>query len=350
MKHILLILENETNACLLRELLQTYYHVYQYQDASSLNLPVDLYIVDGLALKQNQRQLQRRRQSAEPIFLPFLLLTSRPDVSMATDGLRYSVDEVIITPIEKTELLLRVEVLLRTRHFSTELARSNQELEEFAYIASHDLQEPLRQTKLFIELFVNHYRSQVDAQAHQFIRHITEGIIRMETLITDLLTYSRTMEGELIVEMTNLEVVLHQVLLNLSSLIEESQAVIRTDALPSLQVNPTQMGQVFQNLITNAIKFRNRQPPLIAIKAICNGPFWTISVQDNGIGIKSDYVEQIFGMFKRLHSAKTYPGTGIGLALCKKIVQRHGGHIWVKSEPGVGSIFSFTLPVALSIR
>ena len=348
MKHILLILENETNARLLQELLQARYDVYQYQDDSSLKLPFDLCIVDGRALKRQQRQLQIRRQSEEPILLPFLLLTSRPDVGMATDALRHSVDEVIITPMEKIELLLRVEVLLRTRHFSAELARSNQNLQEFAYIVSHDLQEPLRQTKLFTELLVRHCRGQVDAQADQFMDYITEGVIRMKDLMTDLLTYSRITGGELILKTTDLEAVLHQVLVSLRNLIEESQAVIRVGALPTLSVNPIQMGQVFQNLITNAIKFCDRQPPLIEIRAISNDRFWTVSVQDNGIGIHPDSAEQIFGMFKRLHHAETYPGTGIGLAICKNIVQRHGGDIWVESEPGVGSIFSFTLPATSS--
>ena len=348
MKQILLILENKTNSRLLRELLLEHYQVYQYQDSSSLNLPFDLCIVDGLALKRLQSQLQVRRKSSEPIFLPFLLLTSRPDVGMVTDDLRNSVDEVITTPIEKMELLLRVEVLLRMRHFSVELARSNRELEEFTYIVSHDLQEPLRQVKLFTDLFVKSYLHHEDEQAAQCIHYISNGVVSMNNLIRDLLTYSRVSGGELSLETTDLGAVLNQVLVDLSSLIEESQALIRAEELPTLQANPSQMKQLLQNLITNAIKFSHPHPPLIHINAIRNDQFWTISVQDNGIGIEPQYAQRIFVIFKRLHPQQDYPGTGIGLSICQKIVQRHGGRIWVNSEQGVGSTFSFTLPAALS--
>ncbi|NEP00220.1 MAG: GHKL domain-containing protein [Symploca sp. SIO2E9] len=344
MKQILLLLENKINSRLLLELLQQNYQAYQYQDESSLNLPFDLCIVDGLALKRWQRQVQVRRKSEEPILLPFLLLTSRPDVGMVTDDLRHTVDEVIITPIEKMELLLRVEVLLRTRHFSAELANSNRELEEFAHIASHDLQEPLRQIKSYTDLLVKRYRNRLDQRADQYINYITDSVVRMQKLIIDLLTYSQTSRGELILETTDLGAILNQVLVDLSSLIEESQAVIRAEFLPTLKANPSQMGQLLQNLITNAIKFRNRQSPLIQIKVIRNDQFWTISVQDNGIGIEPQYAERIFLIFQRLHTREEYPGTGIGLAICKKIVQHHGGRIWLESEPGQGSIFFFTMP------
>ena len=346
MKQILLLLENKANARLLQELLQEHYQVYHYQDEASLNLPFDLCVVDGLALKQRQSQLQMRRQSEEPILLPFLLLTSRPDVRMITDDLRRSVDEVIITPIEKMELRLRIEVLLRARRFSVELACSNQELEEFAYIISHDLQEPLRQIKIFTELLVKRYRNHLDEQADQLINYIIEGVTRTQNLISDLLTYSRVSGGELTLETTDLGAVLHQVLVDLSRLLEENQAMIRVDYLPILKANSSQMRQVLQNLITNAIKFRSPQPPLIQIEAIRNDQFWTISVQDNGIGIEPQYAEQIFVIFQRLHHQRVYPGTGIGLAICKKIVQRHGGRIWFESEPGQGSVFSFSLPAS----
>lgn len=380
MSQILLLLENKINSCLLVELLQEHYQVYQYQDESSLNIPFDLCIVDGFALKRQQKQLQVRRKSEEPALLPFLLLTSRPDVGMVTDHLRHTVDEVIITPIEKLEMLLRVEALLRSRRLSLELrrrnlelsktmlslklahneleirvqkrteqlTRSNQELEEFTYIVSHDLREPLRQIKSFTDLLVKRYRGHLDRRADQYIHYITDSVVRMQNLITDLLTYSHTTRKELALETTDLEFVFNQVLVDLSSLIEKNQAVIRADVLPTLKANYLQMGQLLQNLITNAIKFRNHQPPIIQIKAIRNDQFWTISVEDNGMGIEPQYAERIFVIFQRLHTIEEYPGTGIGLAICKKIVQRHGGQIWVDSEPGVGSIFSFTLPAALS--
>jgi light-regulated signal transduction histidine kinase (bacteriophytochrome) len=193
-------------------------------------------------------------------------------------------------------------------------------------------------------LLVKRYQGQLDEKADKYITHITDGATRMQVLITDLLIYSRVTRGELSLEPTDLGAVLNQALIDLSTTIQESNALIATDPLPTVRANPSQMGQLLQNLIANAIKFCASQPPQIQIKAALQEKFWRISVQDNGIGIESQYAERIFVIFQRLHTKDKYPGTGIGLAICKRIVERHAGRIWVESELGRGTTFFFTLP------
>ncbi len=259
-----------------------------------------------------------------------------------------------ITPLKQTQEALRqaneeLELRIQARtaelvQANAELVRSNQELEQFAYVASHDLREPLRKIKSYTDLLVKRYQGQLDEKADKYITHITEGATRMQVLITDLLIYSRVTRGELSLEPTDLGAVLNQALIDLSTTIQESKALIATDPLPTVRANRSQMGQLLQNLIANAIKFRASQPPQIQIKAALHEQFWTISVQDNGIGIDPQYAERIFVIFQRLHTKDKYLGTGIGLAICKRIVERHGGRIWVESELGRGTTFSFTLP------
>ncbi|MEQ8957721.1 MAG: PAS domain S-box protein, partial [Coleofasciculus sp. C2-GNP5-27] len=231
------------------------------------------------------------------------------------------------------------------QQLNQQLQRSNQELEQFAYVASHDLREPLRKIRSYSDLLVKRYQGQLDERADKYISYITDSVIRMQALITDLLTYSRVSRNELVLDPTDLDQILQQTLTDLSPAIEENQAIINTTPLPIVQANSLQIGQVLQNLIANAIKFRREQPPRIDIKADCQDDCWQISIQDNGIGIDPSYSDRIFAIFQRLHYREEYPGTGIGLAICQKIVERHGGKIWVESELGQGSTFYFTLPV-----
>ncbi len=226
-----------------------------------------------------------------------------------------------------------------------ELARSNQALEQFAYVASHDLQEPLRAVAGPLRLLQRRYEGQLDARAHEYIGHAVEGALRMEALIDDLLTYSRVGRKEDLFQLTECDEALNDALKNLRMAIQESGAQVSRTALPTVRAVSAQLSLLFQNLLSNAIKFRRKDSPVhIQIGAEAQGHEWRFHVADDGIGIDPQYFERIFLIFQRLHTRRDYPGTGIGLALCKRIVEHHGGRIWVTSEPGRGTTFFFTLP------
>lgn len=227
-----------------------------------------------------------------------------------------------------------------------ELRRANEDLQQFAFSASHDLQEPLRTVKIYSELLTRRYSGKLEGDGLKFLRYVTNGATRMETLVRDLLTYTQVRESDMGDNISNANDVLQESLANISSTIAETGAQITSGPLPSLPVNGTHLQQLFQNLLGNAIKYRSpERPPIIRIGAERQNGYWVFSVADNGIGIEPEYKENIFGLFKRLHNSDEYPGTGIGLAICQRIVDRYHGRIWVESEPGRGSIFRFTLPV-----
>ena len=230
------------------------------------------------------------------------------------------------------------------REKTDELARSNRDLEQFAYVVSHDLQEPLRMVTSYVQLLAHRYKDKLDPDADDFIRFAADGAVRMSKLINDLLAYSRAGTQEMELKPTDCETVLDHSLDNLKVAIEENGAVVTHAPLPTVMADHSRLGQLFQNLIGNAIKFRRNEQPRVHILASRNGREWTFSVCDNGIGIAPEHAQRIFVIFQRLHSREEYPGTGIGLAICQKIVERHGGHIWVESEPGKGATFYFTLP------
>lgn len=225
------------------------------------------------------------------------------------------------------------------------LTRSNQELEQFAYVASHDLREPLRKIGSYSELFAKRYRSQVDERADRYISHIVSGVSRMNTLIGDLLSYSQLGRGEAARTTVNLEDLIKQVMDDLASIIQENQAhVVITSQLPTLMLNQSQIQRLFQNLIENAVKYRSDDSPLIQISATSIATGWQFSVADNGIGIDPEFSERIFAIFQRLHTREAYPGTGIGLAICKRVVEHHGGLIWLEPVTTKGTTICFTLP------
>ena len=227
---------------------------------------------------------------------------------------------------------------------AVELARSNEELEQFAYVASHDLQEPLRKIKSFTELFEQHFKGKIDEKADKYIYYIVDSAARMQGLIGDLLSYSRLSSQGKTFKMTSCEKVLDFAIGNYQMAIKESNAEITHDKLPSIVADESQLIQVFQNLIGNAIKFSGEKSPRIHISAKEEYNEWIFSVQDNGIGIEAKYGERIFIIFQRLHSRQESPGSGIGLSICRKITERHGGRIWVESKPGEGSTFYFSIP------
>jgi light-regulated signal transduction histidine kinase (bacteriophytochrome) len=224
-----------------------------------------------------------------------------------------------------------------------DLERSNMELQQFAYVASHDLQEPLRTIASFTQLLAKRYNDKLDDKAREFINYAVDGSKRMQTLINDLLAFSRVGTQAKTLETVRCDAVLDRVLKNLKLAIQDSGAVITRDRLPVVLADEMQLGQMFQNLLGNAIKFRGSDTPRIHVSAERQGATWKVMVRDNGIGISPDHNDRIFVIFQRLHTKTQYPGTGIGLAICKKIAERHGGRIWVEPSPGGGSTFYFTI-------
>jgi len=232
----------------------------------------------------------------------------------------------------------------RVARRTAQLKRSNEDLEQFAYIASHDLQEPLRMVTRYVTLLRDRYQAHAEPKTQEFIGFALDGTTRMQELIQALLAYSRVDTQGQPFAPTDCNRVLERALLNLKVAIDESHAAITLKPLPTLMADGVQLGQLFQNMIGNAIKFRGERSPEIQVTATQEADHWHFRVQDNGIGIAEEHFQRIFVLFQRLHSPAKYPGTGIGLALCKKIVERHGGRIWVESQPGHGSTFHFTLP------
>ncbi|MBD3187714.1 PAS domain S-box protein [Candidatus Bathyarchaeota archaeon] len=246
--------------------------------------------------------------------------------------------EVAIDITKRKEAEKHLEVILK------KLRRSNRELEQFAYIASHDLQEPLRMVSSYLQLIERRYGEKLDATAHEFIDFAVDGAKRMKTLINDLLLFSRVQtRGKAFLE-TDLNEVIDEARKNLQFMIQETGAVIQNDELPTIKVDKTQFIQLFQNLLNNAIKFHRDEVPFVKVSCRKDEDAWIFSFKDNGIGIKKEYFKKIFLIFQRLHAKGLYPGTGIGLAICKHIVARHGGKIWLESEPGAGSTFHVAIP------
>jgi len=263
--------------------------------------------------------------------------------------------EIMLSPLESTDGILVTAAIrdVTERNKSKEhlvktvgeLKRSNEELQQFAYISSHDLQEPLRMVASYTQLLAKRYKGRLDSDADEFIAFAVDGCNRMQGLIQDLLSYSRAgTDGKLLCEVSA-EDALEQALTNLRITIEQSSAVVSHDSLPTIKTNETQLTQVFQNLVGNAIKYHSAEVPRVHVSATNNGGNeWIFSVRDNGLGIAPQYFERIFVLFQRLHGRNEFEGTGIGLAICKKILERLGGRIWVESESEKGSTFYFALP------
>jgi PAS domain S-box-containing protein len=275
-------------------------------------------------------------------------------IARRKDGSQFPI-EIMLSPLESTEGILVTaairDISLRKQSEEhlvktvSELKRSNDELQQFAYVSSHDLQEPLRMVASYTQLLAKRYQGRLDSDADEFIAFAVDGCNRMQGLIRDLLTYSRAgTDGKALCEVSG-EEALEGALTNLRVTIEQSGAFVSHDPLPAIKTDEIQLTQVFQNLIGNAIKYRSVEVPRVHISANTNGDNeWIFSVHDNGLGIAPEYFERVFVLFQRLHGRNEFEGTGIGLAICKKIVERLGGRIWVESQPGNGSTFYFALP------
>lgn len=286
----------------------------------------------------------------EGLDIPVVVVSGALGDTKAVECIKQGASDYVLkeSPARLSEAVRRSirEAQLRAAHRRTldDLARSNCDLEQFAYIASHDLQEPLRMVATYTQLLAERYEGKLDQEADKYIHYAVDGALRMQTLVNDLLAFSRVgRQREL--QAIDCNVIVESVLANLQSAIRESQAQIVCAPLPTLEAAACELRQLFQNLIGNAIKFRASTAPLIRIHAENTGREWVFAVADTGIGIAREHMQDVFVIFKRLHTREQYPGNGIGLAICKKIVEQNGGRIWVQSEPGKGSIFRFTLPM-----
>jgi light-regulated signal transduction histidine kinase (bacteriophytochrome) len=281
-----------------------------------------------------------------------LILVDRPVTSTALTSVFQMALKARQRQYEIRDLLASLQEMNRTLEQrvverTAELERSNKDLEQFAYVASHDLQEPLRMVTGFLDLLRIKFKDKIDPLAQGYIAYAFDGATRMSTMMKDLLTYARAGGQDIKPEPLDLQGVLEYVKANLKTSIEESKAAITADPLPTVTADASQMRQVFQNLLANALKFRaDDRPPEIHIGVAKKDGMWVIQVRDNGIGIDPKQVNRVFVVFQKLHSRQKYAGSGIGLAICKKIVERHGGRICVESTVGVGSMFYFTLPIS----
>jgi light-regulated signal transduction histidine kinase (bacteriophytochrome) len=280
--------------------------------------------------RRTQRELDRHREHLEQ-----LVEERTGELARANESLRAEIEE-------------RAEIQRQLNRTVAELERSNTELEQFAYVASHDLQEPLRMVASYVQLLERRYADKLDDDAREFVAFAVDGATRMKRLINDMLTFSRVGTRARPFKPTDLNAVVDMVLANLKPTIEEQGATVNCEALPTVECDEMQLVQLLQNLVANGIKFRGDDPPEVNIGVEVGDDEWVLTVRDNGIGIEPQYYKRIFVIFQRLHGKKEYTGTGIGLAVCKKIVERHGGRIWVESEPGKGAAFKFTLPMSRS--
>lgn len=273
------------------------------------------------------------------------------------DGSEFPV-EISLSPMETAEGRLvvadirdvtdRKTLELELKHHAAALERSNRDLEQFAYVASHDLKEPLRTMRMFCNLLAERYRGQLDAEADEWLGIIVDGGERMDQLVNDLLAYARVDRQLRPLEPTDCEAMLRRVVADLQPLITETGGRVTWDKLPTVDADSQQLVQLFQNLVGNGLKYHGAEPPRVHVSARREGEAWEFTVRDSGIGIREDYHTKIFEPFERLHTHDQISGTGIGLAVCARVVERHGGRIWVESQPGRGSTFHFTLPIPIA--
>ena len=301
-------------------------------------LDVNLPDISGIEVTQRIRE--------DPDLASVLVMqisASRIDDDDRVAALDRGADTYITEPVHPTVLVASIRALLRTREAEDELRRSNEQLRRFSYVVAHDLKEPMRAVSSYSRLLQTRYGGRLDREADEFIGFIVDGVDRMNRFVQDMLLYSQTTDAQLERKTISLDSVLNWALMEVHGAVTESAAEITRGPLPDVCVDGMRMCQVLANLIGNAIKYRGLEPPRIHVSAAEQDQSWVISVRDNGVGIDPRYQDQVFVLFKRLHG-RDKPGSGVGLAICKDIVERHGGRIWVDSAPGQGSTFSFSLP------
>jgi signal transduction histidine kinase len=329
------------------------------QDFAIILMDVQMPILDGFETAELIRQSEKLK------YIPIIFLTADNKASdNIFKGYKAGAVDYMLKPYIPEVLKAKVEVFvelykknkelriqgehlrvlnLKLEQRSNDLMRNVQELEKFAYVASHDLQEPLRTITSYIQLLQKKFSDKLDGEANEFMEFVVNGSKRMKTLINDLLEYSRINSAESKQEKIDCNDILFEVIQNLQNSIKDSDAKIEIDELPVIKANKMHMVQLFQNLVGNSIKFKSERQPVIKVKSKKIEGYYLFSVEDNGIGIKKEYSTKIFEIFQRLHSMQHYPGTGIGLAICMKIVQKLGGEIWMESEFGKGTTFYFTV-------
>ncbi|MAF09308.1 hybrid sensor histidine kinase/response regulator [Candidatus Poribacteria bacterium] len=310
--------------------------------ALDLNMPH----MDGFQVMEQLRAID-----GEDGYLPVLVLTAYQDREIRYRALRAGARDFLTKPFDLMEVLLRIRSLLEVRllydqtlSLNAQLTESNADLERFAFVASHDLQEPLRSVTRYVQMLDKRYSDALDEKGVGYIGRAVEGTKRMQALILSLLDYARVGSRGEMFTLTDVDAVVDGAASDLSARIDEVGAEVTRDALPRILADQGQLAQLLQNLIGNAIKFCGDDAPTVHVSAEQQDDAWVFAVADNGIGIEPEYGEQIFEIFQRLHGRGSYDGTGIGLAICRKIVQRHGGRIWVDSQPGEGATFRFTIP------
>lgn len=324
-------------------------------DVAVILLDVNMPEMDGF---ETAALIRARGRSAHT---PIIFISAiSPAESYAAKGYLLGAVDYIFSPMVPEVLCAKVAVFVQIfrltqtardqaellRQRTEDLERSNADLEQLAYVASHDLQEPLRMVTSYVQLLQQRYQGRLDAQADTYIGYAVDGTTRMQALIQDLLTYARTGRSHETPVPTDIARVLAHVLDDLAVTITTTHATILADLLPTVLATPGEIGQLLQNLISNALKFQSAESPQIHISATRRGQEWVIAVRDNGIGMDPQNTARIFEIFQRLHTRQEYPGTGIGLAICKRIVAQYGGKIWVESALGAGTTFFFTFPVA----
>jgi light-regulated signal transduction histidine kinase (bacteriophytochrome) len=307
-------------------------------------LDINLPDIDGFEIC---RQIKNAPET-ERVPVMFLSAARLADIDVVA-GLEHGGDNYLREPIDPAVLIATVRALLRVKDVEEELIRSNEQLRQFAFVVSHELQEPLRMVKSYTQLLSQRYKDQLGGEANDFMQVTVNGVSRMEKFISDMLSYAQAVEAEIDMKVVACQTVVDWAMLELQGALDESGASVTRDELPFVMGDPVRLSQVFRNLIGNAIKYRGDQPPVIHIGCEEADDEYVISVRDNGMGIEAKYFNNIFVLFKRLHGRER-SGSGVGLAVCKEIVERHGGRIWVESTVGRGSTFWFTLPKATGDR